>query len=166
MGEEGRSRARASRLRRSYPVGAPERRTLSVPSRTRTRPKHSHGPIEGGDFNILKNPFVLLGLPPTAKPTAIKEAYEDAIEDGVDDADVLMRAQQTLLTPRLRIEAEVGGFSDVDPGLAAQIVSDIRSGMPIGEIEERLRNSTRCPDRTSSRTTVRRGRWTWTTFAD
>jgi len=67
-------------------------------------------PIEGGDFNILKNPFVVLNLPPNAKPTTIKEAYEDAVEDGADDADVLMRAQQTLLTPRLRTEPEVGGF--------------------------------------------------------
>lgn len=105
-------------------------RVLAEPPRT--------GPIAGGDFNILKNPFVLLGLPPTAAPAAIKEAYEDAVEDEVDTADVLMRAQQTLLTPRLRTEAEVGGFLDVDPRLAAEIVSNIRSGAPIDDIGERL----------------------------
>lgn len=106
--------------------------------RDRVLAENVGGPIAGGDFNLLKNPFVLLGLPPTAKPAAVKEAYEDAIEDEVDDADVLMRAQQTLLTPRLRIEAEVGGFLDVDPSLATQIVSDIRTGTPIREIKERL----------------------------
>jgi tetratricopeptide (TPR) repeat protein len=97
------------------------------------------GPIAGGDFNILKNPFVLLGLPPTAAPTMVQEAYEDAVEDEVEDADVLLRARQTLLTPRLRIEAEVGGFVDVDPRLAAQIISEIRSGVPFDGIGEQLK---------------------------
>lgn len=117
---------------------APQDALLFRSHRDRILSENIGGPVAGGDFNILKNPFVLLGLPPTAKPAAIKEAYEDAIEDGVDDADLLMRAQQTPLTPRLRIEAEVGGFLDVNPGLAAQIVSDIRSGTPIREIGERL----------------------------
>jgi tetratricopeptide (TPR) repeat protein len=107
--------------------------------RERVLAEASEGPVAGGGFNLLNNPFVLLGLSPTAKPAAIKEAYEDAVEDGIVDADVLLRAQQTLLTPRLRIEAEVGGFLDVDFSLAAQIVSDIRSGTPIEGIEERLR---------------------------
>jgi tetratricopeptide (TPR) repeat protein len=117
---------------------APQNAELYRSHRERVLSETPRGPIEGGDFNILKNPFVLLGLPPTAKPAAIKEAYEDAIEDEVDDADVLMRAQQTLLTPRLRIEAEVGGFLDVDPSPAAQIVADIRSGNPIEEIGAKL----------------------------
>ena len=117
---------------------APQNAELYRSHRERVLSETPRTPIEGGDFNILKNPFVLLGLPPTAKPTAIKEAYEDAIEDGVDDVDVLMRAQQTLLTPRLRIEAEVGGFLDVHPSLAAEIVSNIRSGIPIEEVGERL----------------------------
>jgi tetratricopeptide (TPR) repeat protein len=119
-------------------LAPPDYAALFRSHRERVLAENSDGPIAGGDFNILTNPFVLLGLSPTAKPAAIKEAYEDAVEDGVEDADVLQRAQQTLLTPRLRIEAEVGGFLDVDPGLAAQIVSDIRSGTPIGEIGERL----------------------------
>jgi tetratricopeptide (TPR) repeat protein len=119
-------------------LAPPDYAALFRSHRERVLTENSEGPIAGGDFNILTNPFVLLGLSPTAKPAAIKEAYEDAVEDGVEDADLLRRAQQTLLTPRLRIEAEVGGFLDVDPGLAAQIVSDIRSGTPIGEIGERL----------------------------
>jgi tetratricopeptide (TPR) repeat protein len=117
---------------------APRDAILFRTHRDRILSENVGGPIAGGDFNILKNPFVLLGLPLTAKPASIKEAYEDAIEDEVDDADLLMRAQQTLLTPRLRIEAEVGGFLDVDPNLATQIVSDIRTGTPIREIREWL----------------------------
>jgi tetratricopeptide (TPR) repeat protein len=117
---------------------APQDAVLYRSHRQRVLAEDSRAPIEGGDFNILKNPFVLLRLPPTAAPAVVKEAYEDAIEDEVEDADALMRAQQTLLTPRLRIEAEIGGFLDVDPRLAAQIVADIGSGMPIEEIGERL----------------------------
>jgi tetratricopeptide (TPR) repeat protein len=117
---------------------APQNAELYRSHRERMLSEATGPPIEGGDFNLLKNPFVLLGLPPTAKPAAVKEAYEDAIEDEREDADVLMRAQQTLLTPRLRIEAEVGGFLDVDSSLAAQIVSDIRAGKSMREIKERL----------------------------
>ncbi|MBB4426588.1 tetratricopeptide (TPR) repeat protein [Bradyrhizobium sp. CIR48] len=117
---------------------APRDAILFRSHRERVLSEGRGGPIAGGDFNLLKNPFVLLGLPPDAKPAAVKEAYEDAVEDEADEPDVLMRAQQTLLTPRLRIEAEVGGFLDVDPSLATQIVSDIRTGRPIGEIKERL----------------------------
>jgi tetratricopeptide (TPR) repeat protein len=117
---------------------APQNVDLYRSHRDRVLAESSRAPIEGGDFSILKNPFVLLGLPPTAAPAMVKEAYEDAVEDEVDDVDVLMRAQQTLLTPRLRIEAEVGGFLDIDPRLASQIVSDIRSGASIDEISERV----------------------------
>src|SRR5262249_23582818 len=117
---------------------APQNADLYRSHRQRVLSETSMRPIEGGDFNILKNPFVLLGLAPTAKPAAVKEAYEEALEDEVDAADVLMRAQQTLLIPRLRIEAEVGGFLDVDPRLASQIVSDIRSGRTLDELGDKL----------------------------
>jgi len=117
---------------------APQNAEMLRTHRERVLAEIPREPIEGGDFNILKNPFVLLNLPPNAKPTTIKEAYEDAVEDGTGDADILMRAQQTLLTPRLRTEPEVGGFLDVHPDLATEIVSDIRSGVPIEEIGEQL----------------------------
>ena len=117
---------------------APQDAILFRSHRDRILSENFGGPVAGGDFDILKNAFVVLNLSPDAKPTTIKEAYEDAVEDGADDADVLMRAQQSLLTPRLRTESEVGGFLDVHPDLSAEIVSDIRSGVPIEEIGERL----------------------------
>src|SRR3989442_912845 len=58
-------------------------------------------------FNLLLNPFVLLGVPPNATAQDIKHAYDDAVEDGIAAADVLRRAQQELLAPRLRVNAEV-----------------------------------------------------------
>jgi hypothetical protein len=92
----------------------------------------------GGGFSILDNPFVLLGLPPTAVPAAIRQAVEDAIEDERHDVDLLRRAQQTLLTPRLRIEAEIGGLLEVDPQLAAQIIAELRAGTPRAAAARRL----------------------------
>lgn len=117
---------------------APQDAALFRSHRDRVLSENVRGPVAGGDFNLLKNAFVLLGVSPTARPATIKEAYEDAIEDDFDDADVLMRAQQTLLTPRLRIEAEVGGFLDVDTSLASQIILDIRAGKRLHEIKEHL----------------------------
>jgi uncharacterized membrane protein (UPF0127 family)/tetratricopeptide (TPR) repeat protein len=84
--------------------------------------------IAGGEFNLLENPFVVLGVSLTATAQDVKHAYEDALEDGLENEDVLLRAQQTLLTPRLRIDAEVSGFLDIDPGLASSIVAAIRAG--------------------------------------
>jgi tetratricopeptide (TPR) repeat protein len=59
---------------------APQNAELYRSHRDRVLAESSHAPIEGGDFSILKNPFVLLGLPPTAAPAMVKEAYEDAVE--------------------------------------------------------------------------------------
>lgn len=80
---------------------APENAELYRSHRDRVLSEASRAPIAGGDFNLLKSPFVVLGLPADAKPAAVKEAYEDAVEDEAEEPDVLMRAQQTLLTPRL-----------------------------------------------------------------
>jgi tetratricopeptide (TPR) repeat protein len=61
---------------------APQNEELYRSHRDRVLAESSRAPIEGGDFSILKNPFVLLGLPPTAAPAMVKEAYEDAVEGG------------------------------------------------------------------------------------
>ncbi len=117
---------------------APRDAALFQSHRDRVLSESFGGSVAGGDFSILKNPFVLLGLPPTAKPAAIKEAYEDAIEDAVDDADVLIRAQQNAVDTEAQDRSRSRGFLDVDPSLAAQIVSDIRTGAPIRDVKERL----------------------------
>jgi tetratricopeptide (TPR) repeat protein len=80
----------------------------------------------GGRFNLLLNPFVLLNVEPNATAQTIKQAAEDALEDGNEPADVIQRAQQILLTPRLRVDAEVAGFLDVAPELAKHIISELK----------------------------------------
>jgi tetratricopeptide (TPR) repeat protein len=82
---------------------------------------------EESGFNLLLNPFVLLDVSPTATAQDIKSAYEDATEDNVAAADILLRAQQTLLTPRLRIDAEVGGLLDVDEQKSRLIIAALKT---------------------------------------
>jgi tetratricopeptide (TPR) repeat protein len=103
---------------------------LSQGSNSKARPT--------GAFNLLLNPFVLFGVAPNATAKEIKQAYEDAVEDCVASSDELQRAQQILLTPRLRVDAEIGGFLDVAPGLAKQIVSELKRGVTYDDLAQRL----------------------------
>jgi hypothetical protein len=86
-------------------------------------------------FSLLSNPFVLLRVTPSSTAVEIKQAYEDAVEDEIAPADVLQRAQQSLLTPKLRIDAEVGGFPDVRPELASRIVVKLEQSACRKELE-------------------------------
>jgi hypothetical protein len=85
-------------------------------------------PSPNSDFDLLINPFVLLSVSPTATAQEIKQAHEDATEDRIAPVDVLQRALQLLLTPKLRVEAEVGGFLDVHGQLSNQVIAKLRSG--------------------------------------
>jgi hypothetical protein len=60
----------------------------------------SKGADTPNDFDLLSNPFVLLRVMPSSTAVEVKQAYEDAVEDEIASADVLQRAQQSLLTPR------------------------------------------------------------------
>jgi len=84
--------------------------------------------LDDAGFDLLANPFILFRVAADASAQTIKDAYEDAVEDGVAPADVLARALQCLLSPKLRVDAEVGGLLDVDPGLAGRVVAKLRSG--------------------------------------
>jgi hypothetical protein len=92
----------------------------------------------GGGFDLLQNPFILLRVQPTATAQEIKHAYEDAVEDGVAAIDLLQRAQQELLTPRLRVNAEVGGFLDVAHGLASELIVRLKAGATRRELNDLL----------------------------
>jgi hypothetical protein len=90
------------------------------------------------DFSLLSNPFVLLRVTPCSTALEIKQAYEDAVEDEIAPANILQRAQQSLLTPKLRIDAEVGGFLDVRPELASRIVAKLERSAGRKELEHEL----------------------------
>ena len=72
-------------------------------------------------FDLTQNAFHLLGLSIRASRHEVVEAHEDALADGRADEDVLVRAQQTVLTPRTRIEAELTWFPGVPPSQVREI---------------------------------------------
>ena len=92
------------------------------------RASGASGIPDDAGFDLLANPFILLRVATDASAQTIKEAYEDAIEDARAPAEVLARAQQCLLSPKLRVDAEVGGLLGVDPRLASRVLAKLRSG--------------------------------------
>jgi tetratricopeptide (TPR) repeat protein len=105
---------------------------VQSPSRVNTKPR------AGNRFNLFLNPFVLLDVAPTATAQDVKQAYKDALEDDLASADDLQRAQQVLLTPSLRIDAEVGGFFDVASDLAKHIIGELKKGATKQELADAL----------------------------
>jgi hypothetical protein len=80
-------------------------------------------------FDLTLNPFLLLGVEASGTAQEIHRAYEDAVERGTEsNIGQLQRAQQALLTPRLRISAEVGGLLNVPPDVVAKIVEQLKLG--------------------------------------
>jgi hypothetical protein len=87
------------------------------------------------DFDLLFNPFVLLRVTPYSTAVEIKQAYEDAVEDEIAPTDVLQRAQQALLTPKLRTDAEVAGFLDVQSELARRTIAKLEERASWSELQ-------------------------------
>jgi hypothetical protein len=80
-------------------------------------------------FDLTLNPFLLLGVEASGTAQEIHRAYEDAVERRTEtNIGQLQRAQQALLTPRLRINAEVGGLLNVPPDEVAKIVEQLKLG--------------------------------------
>lgn len=76
-------------------------------------------------FDLTQNPFHLLDLSIRAGREEVVEAHEEALADGRADEGVLVRAQQAVLTPRTRIEAELSWFPGIPPSQAREILSKL-----------------------------------------
>lgn len=76
-------------------------------------------------FDLTQNPFHLLDLSIRAGREEVVEAHEEALADGRADEGVLIRAQQAVLTPRTRIEAELSWFPGIPPSQAREILSKL-----------------------------------------
>ncbi|WP_216635590.1 hypothetical protein, partial [Croceicoccus bisphenolivorans] len=61
-------------------------------------------------FDLTKNAFALLDVTPRANRAQLEDAYQDALleADNHKAEAVLNRAQQSLISPRDRLESELG----------------------------------------------------------
>jgi hypothetical protein len=87
-------------------------------------------------FNILDNPFVLLGVEPSASFKEISDAFDDAIADNPALESDLTNAKQTLLNPRFRTEAELSTLIDTPVGERRSIISRLRSDLDKNDLRE------------------------------
>ncbi len=90
-------------------------------------------------FDLTRNAFALLDVTPRANRAQLEDAYQDALleADNHDGEAVLNRAQQSLISPRDRLESELGFFIDTKPSTAKTILSSLRNGaagLPFGEV--------------------------------
>ena len=92
-------------------------------------------------FDLTQSPFHLLGLSIRASREVVVDAHEEALADGRADEAVLVRAQQNVLTPRTRTEAELSWFPSAPPSQAREILSNLEDNN-LGDADralERLR---------------------------
>lgn len=83
-----------------------------------------------GDPALTKNPFHLLDLSIRASREEVVDAYEEALATGRADENLLVQAQQALLTPRLRIAAELSWFPCSHPSRARDILAILEENNP------------------------------------
>ncbi|MBW4655701.1 MAG: hypothetical protein KME20_22070 [Kaiparowitsia implicata GSE-PSE-MK54-09C] len=81
-------------------------------------------------FNLTKNAFALLGTSARANRAQLEDAYHDALLEAEDhNAEaVLNRAQQSLISPRDRLESELGYFIVAKPATAKTIIASLKNG--------------------------------------
>ena len=82
------------------------------------------------NFDLTKNAFALLATTPRADRTQIEDAFHDALlsTDAHEDEAVLNRAQQSLISPRDRLENELSYFIDTKPATIHKIVAALHDG--------------------------------------
>ncbi|HEX4004721.1 MAG TPA: hypothetical protein VHX60_00970 [Acidobacteriaceae bacterium] len=81
-------------------------------------------------FDLVKNPFWLLRTSIRARKQDVLDALESAISDEIAPESELLRAQQIILAPKTRIEAELSWLPDLAPSRAAVIVGILATNPP------------------------------------
>jgi hypothetical protein len=75
-------------------------------------------------FDLRSSPFFLLEVSPRDNRSAIAAAAEDAVADGKLEETAAIRAQQVLMSPRLRLDAELAWLPGVAPNRAPQLIEN------------------------------------------
>jgi peptidoglycan hydrolase-like protein with peptidoglycan-binding domain len=91
-------------------------------------------------FDLFRNPFVLLGLDLSASAKQVADAFEDAVADGHASEPELVAARQAILTPLLRLEAEVGALPDTPSREWRSILVALKSSQTITSLRQAFAN--------------------------
>ncbi len=78
-------------------------------------------------FQLTANPFWLLETSPRARREDIIEAFEEAVSAGKTPEQELLRAQQTILTPKTRLDAELAWLPELSPTRAKELAATLSS---------------------------------------
>jgi hypothetical protein len=88
-------------------------------------------------FDLRTSPFYLLGVSPRDNRAIIAHATETAISEGTLDETVATRSQQILMSPRLRLGAELSWLPGLAPNRVKQLIdgealsADTTAGLPL-----------------------------------
>lgn len=88
-------------------------------------------------FDLTNNPFHLLDISVRDHRERVVEAHEEVLASGRVDEGVLAKAQQSVLTPRGRLDAEVRWLPGVVPSHAREILLRVQQGA-LGKASEAL----------------------------
>lgn len=78
--------------------------------------------------SLVDNPFNLLGVSVRSNRDEIFSAYEDALIAGHHEEAVLQKAQQVLLNPRARLDAELTWMPELAPASARAAMAELTRG--------------------------------------
>jgi tetratricopeptide (TPR) repeat protein len=77
-------------------------------------------------FDLRTSPFYLLGVSPRDNREIIAQATETALAEGTLDEAVATRAQQILMSPRLRLGAELSWLLGLAPNRVRHLIEETR----------------------------------------
>jgi len=87
------------------------------------RPKNGRS---AKSFDLLENPFSVLGIEPTASLEKIADAFDDALTDRTAPESDLAAAREALVSPRQRTAAELSFLLDTNPREVAAIFAALK----------------------------------------
>jgi hypothetical protein len=85
-------------------------------------------------FDLLDNPFSVLGIEPTASLEKIAEAFDDAITDRTASESDLAAAREALVSPRQRTAAELSFLLDTHPREVAAIYAALKQNLSLADL--------------------------------
>lgn len=92
------------------------------------------GSKERVEFDLLKNPFVVLRLPLSAPKEDIAEAFDEGMADGHASDEALREARRQLLAPKLRLAATLELLADADTQQRDLAISTLQDSMPLSDL--------------------------------